>query len=122
MSKNTGFSITSAERYSLALYELSEESNLLNQIEDQSSSVLNLINQSNEFSHLIKDSTIKQEDLTPAYTENQNCPCGCKRPFKSIKLAELTDTYKKNLKRKEKNQLKYLNHCQRKNQRDHPLN
>ena len=63
MSKNTGFSITSAERYSLALYELSEESNLLNQIEDQSSSVLNLINQSNEFCYLIKDPTIKQEDL-----------------------------------------------------------
>ena len=63
LSKNTEFSITSAERYSLALYELSEESNLLNQIEDQSSSVLNLINQSNEFCYLIKDPTIKQEDL-----------------------------------------------------------
>ena len=63
MSKNTGFSITSAERYSLALFELSEENNLLSQIEDQSSSMLNLINQSNDFSNLIKDPTIKQEDL-----------------------------------------------------------
>ena len=35
MSKDTGFSITSAERYSLALFELSEENNLLSQIEDQ---------------------------------------------------------------------------------------
>ena len=63
LSKNTEFSITSAERYSLALFELSEESNLLNQIENQSSSVLNLIDQSDDFSSLIKDPTISQEDL-----------------------------------------------------------
>ena len=64
MSKNTGFSITSAGRYSLALYELSEESNLLSQIEIQSSSMLDLINQNNDFCNLIKDPTIKQEDLS----------------------------------------------------------
>ena len=64
MSKNKGFSITSAERYSLALYELSEENNLLGQVEDQSSSVLNLIEQSEDFSNLIKDPTINQEDLS----------------------------------------------------------
>ena len=64
MSKNTQFSITSAERYSLALYELSEENNLLSQIEDQSSSILNLINKSEDFSNLIKDPTIDQEDLS----------------------------------------------------------
>ena len=63
MSKNTGFSITSAERYSLALFELSEESKLLRQVEDQSSSLLGLINQSKDFSNLIKDPTISQEDL-----------------------------------------------------------
>ena len=63
MSKNTGFSITSAERYSLALFELSEENNLLTQIEDQSLSMINLINQSDDFSKLIKDPTINQEDL-----------------------------------------------------------
>ena len=63
MSKDTGFSITSAERYSLALFELSEESNLLSQIEDQSSSILNLIDQSEDFSNLIKDPTTSQEDL-----------------------------------------------------------
>ena len=63
LSKDTGFSITSAERYSLALFELSEENNLLIQIEDQSSSVLNLINQSEDFSNLIKDPTTSQEDL-----------------------------------------------------------
>ena len=64
MSKNKGFSITSAERYSLALFELSEESNLLSQIEIQSSSMLDLINQNNDFCNLIKDPTIKQEDLS----------------------------------------------------------
>ena len=64
MSKNTGFSITSAERYSLALFELSDENNLLLQIEDQSSSMLNLINQNNDFRNLIKDPTISQEDLS----------------------------------------------------------
>ncbi len=63
LSKDTGFSITSAERYSLALFELSEENNLLSQIEDQSSSILYLINQSEDFSNLIKDPTISQEDL-----------------------------------------------------------
>jgi len=64
LSKNTGFSITSAERYSLALFELSEEKNLLSKIEAQSSSMLNLINQSNDFCNLIKDPTIRQEDLS----------------------------------------------------------
>ena len=63
LSKDTGFSITSAERYSLALFELSEENNLLSQIEDQSSSILNLIDQSEDFSNLIKDPTISQDDL-----------------------------------------------------------
>ncbi len=64
LSTNTGFSITSAERYSLALYELSEENNLLSNIEDQSISILNLINQSDDFFNLIKDPTINQEDLS----------------------------------------------------------
>ena len=63
LSKNTGFSITSAERYSLALFELSDENNLLSQIEEQSLSVLNLIDQSEDFCNLIKDPTTSQEDL-----------------------------------------------------------
>ena len=64
LSKNTGFSITSAKRYSLALFELGEENNLLSQLEDQSLSMLNLINQSNDFYNLTKDPTINQEDLS----------------------------------------------------------
>ena len=64
LSKDTEFSISSAERYSLALFELSEENNLLSQIEEQSLSVLNLINQSKDFFNLIKDPTTRQEDLS----------------------------------------------------------
>ena len=63
LSKNKGFSITTAERYSLALYELANENNVLVQIEDQSSSILNLISSSKNFSNLIKDPTNNQEDL-----------------------------------------------------------
>ena len=63
MSKDTGFSITSAERYSLALYELSTESNVTSQIEEQSHSVLKLLEQSQDFSNLIKDPTNSQDDL-----------------------------------------------------------
>jgi len=63
LSKNKGFSITSADRYSLALYELASEKNILSQVEDQSSSILNLISSSKDFSNLIKDPTNSQEDL-----------------------------------------------------------
>ena len=63
MSKNKGFSITSTERYSLALYELASENNVISQVEDQSSSMLNLISSSKDFSNLIKDPTNSQKDL-----------------------------------------------------------
>ena len=66
MTKNTEFSITSAERYSLALFELAKESNLLIEIEDQALSLLNLINQSDDFCNFVKDPTINQEDLLKA--------------------------------------------------------
>ena len=66
LSKDTGFSITSAERYSLALFELSKETKLLSQIEKHATSMLNLIHQSNDFSNLVKDPTIKQDDLLNA--------------------------------------------------------
>ena len=53
MSKNKGFSNTSANRYSLALFELAEESNLLSKIETNSLSILNLIGTSVDFNNLI---------------------------------------------------------------------
>ena len=63
MSKNKGFSLTSAERYSLALYELANEKNILLQVESQSLSIINLILSSKDFSNLIKDPTNNQENL-----------------------------------------------------------
>jgi len=63
LSKNKGFSITSADRYSLALYELASENNVLSKVEDQSSSILNLISKSKDFSNLIKDPTNSREDF-----------------------------------------------------------
>ena len=63
LSKNKGFSLITAERYSLALYELASESNLVKQIEDQSISILNLIASNKDFSILIKNPTNTQEDM-----------------------------------------------------------
>ena len=62
MSKNKGFSETSADRYSLALYELATENNVLAEIEDHSSSIIHLITVNEDFRSLIKDPTNKKED------------------------------------------------------------
>ena len=66
MSNNKGFSNTSANRYSLALYELAEESNLLSKIETNSLSILNLIGTSVDFNNLIKDPTVSRKELINA--------------------------------------------------------
>ena len=63
MSKNKGFSETSATRYSLALFELASESNSLIQIEKNSSAILNLISKNKDFNDLIKDPTLSRETL-----------------------------------------------------------
>ena len=63
MSKNKGFSNTSSQRYSLALYELSSESNSLVDIEKHSSAILHLIEKNKDFNNLIKDPTENQENL-----------------------------------------------------------
>tara|TARA_Y100000996_G_scaffold406000_1_gene381841 strand:+ start:1038 stop:1595 length:558 start_codon:yes stop_codon:yes gene_type:complete len=63
LSKNKGFSNTSAQRYSLALYELSTEANSLENIEKHSVAVLKLIDSSKDFNDLIKDPTENQENL-----------------------------------------------------------
>ena len=66
MSKNKGFSETSASRYSLALYELAIEANTLKEIEDHSSSVIDLILKSDDFRSLIKDPTNNKDDQLKA--------------------------------------------------------
>ena len=63
MSKNKGFSDTSANRYSLALFELASESNLLTQVEENSTSILNLILNNEDFKNFVKDPTLSRDDL-----------------------------------------------------------
>ena len=62
MSANKQFSDTSAGRYSLALYELAEEMNCINEVEIHSNAIINLISENNDFNSLIKDPTNNQND------------------------------------------------------------
>ena len=63
MSKNNSFSETTASRYSLALYELANENNSIDEVEKQSISFLRLIDESKDFSSLIKDPTNSVNEL-----------------------------------------------------------
>ena len=63
MSKNREFSDTSANRYSLALYELASEAGVTTKVEENSNSFLELISNSKDFRNLIKDPTLSQEIL-----------------------------------------------------------
>ena len=62
MSKNKIFSDTSASRYSLALYELAEENKHIQEIEDQSSALIKLLDKSVDFESIIRNPTNKKED------------------------------------------------------------
>ena len=53
--------MSSENSYSKALYELADESKSLSHIEEQASSIINLISKSEDFEQLIKDPTIKIE-------------------------------------------------------------
>jgi F-type H+-transporting ATPase subunit delta len=66
LSKNKGFSETSAGRYSLALYELAIEINMLNEIEAHAASIIDLILSSEDFKSLIKDPTNNKKDQLSA--------------------------------------------------------
>tara|TARA_B100000963_G_scaffold288508_1_gene257799 strand:- start:2294 stop:2851 length:558 start_codon:yes stop_codon:yes gene_type:complete len=63
LSKNKGFSNTSADRYSLALYELAKESNSLTQVEQNSDALLDLISNDKNFKNFIKDPSISRDIL-----------------------------------------------------------
>ena len=69
MTKNKGFSDTSASRYSLALYELADEARVLLKVEENSNSFLKLISVNREFNNLIKDPTISQDVLKSIITK-----------------------------------------------------
>ena len=62
MSAIKEFSDTSARRYSLALYELAEESNVIKEVENHSIAMIKLISESKDFNSLIKDPTNNQKD------------------------------------------------------------
>ena len=62
MSNNKNFSDTAASRYSLALYELAEENKHVQEIEDQSSALIKLFNESKDFKLIVKNPTSKKED------------------------------------------------------------
>ena len=59
---NSNFSISAYNSYSLALYELAEESKILDQIEKQVFAIAKLIAESEDFISTIKNPTLKQED------------------------------------------------------------
>ena len=63
MSKNKRFSDTSAKRYSLALFELANESNTLPSVEENSTAFLNLILSNKDFNNVIKDPTVSRDVL-----------------------------------------------------------
>jgi len=69
LSKSKGFSNTSANRYSLALYELASKANLLSKVEENSSAFLNLIKANKEFRSLIKDPTVSRNILRNIMTQ-----------------------------------------------------
>ena len=72
MSKNKEFSDTSANRYSLALYELANETNSLSKIEENSQALLNLISSSKDFNNLIKDPTVSRSILNQVIDKISN--------------------------------------------------
>jgi len=63
LSKNKVFSETSANRYSLALFELANESNILSSIEENSTAFLNLLLSNKSFNNVIKDPTVNRDVL-----------------------------------------------------------
>ena len=62
MTKNKNFSETSVGRYSLALYELADETNLVSEIEKQVEALLSTIIKSPDLDFFIKNPTTKKED------------------------------------------------------------
>ena len=72
MSKNKEFSDTSANRYSLALYELANETNSLSKIEENSQALLNLVSSSKDFNNLIKDPTVSRNILNQVIDKISN--------------------------------------------------
>ena len=63
MSNKNNLSEVTFSRYSLALYELAEESNLVKDIENQASTMVDLISRSDDLKFCIKSPTINKSEL-----------------------------------------------------------
>ena len=72
MSKSENNLVSSENSYSKALYELADENKSLSHIEEQASSIINLISKSEDFDQLIKDPTIKIEEQSKIINEISN--------------------------------------------------
>ena len=72
MSKSEKNLVSSENSYSRALYELADENKSLSHIEEQASSIINLISKSEDFDQLIKDPTIKIEQQSKIINEISN--------------------------------------------------
>ena len=60
---SNNLTLTANNSYSQALYELAEESKELSKVEDEVNSILKLIGENADFRNLIKDPTIKKDEL-----------------------------------------------------------
>ena len=60
---SNNLTLTANNSYSQALYELAEESKDLSKVEDEVNSILKLIGENADFRNLIKDPTIKKDEL-----------------------------------------------------------
>ena len=72
MSKNKGFSDTSANRYSLALFELASEAKILSSIEENSTALLNLILNSKDFNLNVGHAGTAMRFLTSFFSVKKN--------------------------------------------------
>ena len=70
MTKNKNFSETSVGRYSLALYELADETNLVSEIEKQVEALLSTIIKSPDLDFFIKNPTTKKRGPRKYYKTN----------------------------------------------------
>ena len=63
MSQKNSLSGVTFSRYSLALYELADESNVVNDVEKQALTIVDLISNSEDLKFCIKSPTISKDEL-----------------------------------------------------------
>ena len=68
---SNNLTLTANNSYSQALYELAEESKELSKVEDEVNSILKLIGENADFRNLIKDPTIKKDELMQVVSLSQ---------------------------------------------------